>query len=240
MLSKRPLLTVLLVCSFLLGSAQHIYYKRMIKDSLELFNDTVHKVKFIYKDSSYKEDLSLHFKYVLRFFPSLEFNSIKVIFKPSKRVSRVKPSFWCFFQSPEKRTYKVILSSRSNPTLDSVLMKNLSFNSQLGMIASEIGSIKDLSTDGFFELIGWHVRQMTRKPRKRQEHDNDMKVLEAGCGYLLMALSEEEEEKLQISRWHNAHAYATYFRHYKNHFMTPDGIRNFIQDMPVYVTHKYR
>lgn len=237
---KKSLFAVLLGLFFFSGTAQHIYYKRMIRDSLALFNDTVHKVKFVYKDSSYKEDLSLHFKYILRFFPSIEFRSIKVIFKPSKRVSRVKPSFWCFFQSPEKRNYKLIFSSKSNPTLDSVLIKNLSFNAQLGLIASEIGSVKDLSTDGFFELIGWHVRQWGRKSRKRVEHDNDLKVLEAGCGYLLLALSAEEEEKLQITRWHSAHAYAHYFRHYKNHFMTPDGIRNFIKDMPVYVTHKYR
>ena len=116
----------------------------MIADSLVLFNDTVHKVKFQYKDSSYKEDLSLHFKYVLRFFPSLEYNSIKVIFKPSKRVSRVKPSFWCYFQSPENRKYKMILSTKSNATLDSVIMKNLSFNAKLGMIASELGTVKEL------------------------------------------------------------------------------------------------
>ena len=233
---------VLLLFLFIVSvfPAQHIYYKRMIKDSLPLFHDSLKKISFVFKDSTYKEDFSLHFNYVLRFFPTIEFDQIKVIFKPSKRVSHVKPSFWCFFQAPQNRKYKIIFSSKSNPTLDSVIMKNLSFNAQLGMIASEIGSVKDLSTDGFFELIGWHFKQIFRKSRKALEHENDIKVMEAGCGYLLLVLSEEEEEKLQITRWHNAHAYAHYFRHYKNHFMTPDGIRNFIRDMPVYVTHKYR
>jgi hypothetical protein len=149
----------------------------------------------------------------MRFFPSLEYEKIKIIFKKTKRVTHVKPSFLCFFQAPKNRTYKVIFSTKSNPTLDSVLLHNLSFNSQLGMIASEVGNLKELSTDGFFNLVGWHFRQLSRRSRKKTDHDNDMKVLEVGCGYLLLALSIEEAEKLQIDRWHDAHAYAHYFRH---------------------------
>lgn len=238
--TKRTLIIAFTLLFIFQFRAQNIYYRVVPQDSLVLFNDTIRKVKFIFKDSLGKQDYSLHFKYVMRFFPSLEYNSIKVIFRKSKRVSRVKPSFWCFFQAPENRTYKMIFSTKSNPTLDSVLLKNLSFQSQLGMIASELGSVKDLSTDGFFDLIGWHFKQIARRARKKLDHDNDMKVLEAGCGYLLYALSAEEAEKLQIDRWHDAHAYAHYFRHYQNHFMSPEGIRGYIADMPIYVTHQFK
>ncbi|MBK9282808.1 MAG: hypothetical protein IPM51_00645 [Sphingobacteriaceae bacterium] len=237
---KRILFLFLVIFGGFGLKAQYIYYKSMPEDSLILFKDSVSKLQFIYKDTSYKKDYTLHFNYVMRFFTKIEYNKIKVIFKKSKRVTHVKPSFWCFFQAPENRTYKVIFSTKSNPTLDSVLLHNLHFNSQLGMIASEMGNVKELSTDGFFNLVGWHFRQLSRRSRKKIDHDNDMKVLEIGCGYLLLALSMEEEVKLHIDRWHNARAYAHYFRHYQNHFMSAEAIKGYIKDMPVYVTHKYR
>lgn len=221
--------------------AQHIYYKHVDKEILNQFVDTANKVVFVKKYSKDSvEDLSKHFTYMLRFFHDMEFEKITVVFKPSQRVARIKPTFKCLFQSPKKRKYKIIFSTRSNATLDSVLINTLHTNEQLGLIARQLGYIQDLSTDGFFDLVGWHFKQLARKPRKRLEHENELKVLELGCGYQMLALSRAEDQKLKIENWHNARAYTKYVKHYRNEFMSPAGILNFIKDMPVYVTHKYK
>lgn len=225
------------LCFFKL-SAQHIYYRNVTPEILSQFNDSSGKIVFVNKDSA--ADYSHHFAYMLKFFPTMEYHRITVIFKPMERAASVKPTFRCFFQGPQKRHYKMYFSTKSNPTIDSVLLKNLTTNEQLGLIARELGYVQDLSTDGFFDLVAWHFKQIARRPRKKLERDNEIKTLELGCGYQMLALSKVEEEKLKIENWHNAHAYTRYVKHFKSEFMSPSAIQNFIQDLPVYVSHQYK
>jgi len=235
----KPYLLIIAFCLVLSGQsvAQHIYYKKISIDSLKQFKDTSSRLVFVKKDSTL--NFENHFNYILRFFPTMEYRKISVILKRGKRVARIKPTFMCYFLAPKNRHYKMYFSTDCKSTLDSVILKNLQLNSQLGLIARQMGYVWDLSTDGFFDILGWHFKQMARKSRKKLEHENELKVLENGCGYQMIALSKDEEEKLKIQNWTNPRAYTHYVRHYKNEFMSPGGILNFIKDMPVYVSHKY-
>ena len=236
---KHFILAMFVFFAFMQQSfAQHIYYKKINLDSVRQFKDSVSRLVYVKKDTTL--NFENHFNYVLKFFPEMDYRKITVILKPGKRVARIKPTFMCFFLAPKKRHYKMYFSTKCKSTLDSVILNNLDLNSQLGLIARQMGYVQDLSTDGFFDLVGWHFRQKSRASRKRLEHENELKVLEQGLGYQMLALSIVEDEKLKIQNWTNARAYTKYVRHYKNEFMSPAGILNFIKDMPVYVSHKYR
>jgi len=235
----KAYLSALLICFLILpkAKAQNIYYKNPSPEVLKEFADTISKLTFVNSDST---DYANHFKYVLKFFPTMEYENIKIIFKPSAKVTRVKPTFMCFFKSPEKRKYKIYFSNKCNSTLDSVTFKNLRTNSRLGLIARQIGHIHDLSTDGFFDILAWRIKQASGSAKKKLEHENELKILELGLGYQLLSLSRDEEEKLEIEKWLNAKAYAKHVKRNKNKFMSPQTITNFISDMPVYVSHQYK
>jgi hypothetical protein len=234
----RTYLSAFLICFFVFNraKAQHIYYKNPDPSIFQEFADTANKLSFV-NDSLHLEN---NFKYVLRFFPKMEYEKIKIIFKPGSKVARVKPSFSDFFKSPDKRTYKIYFSNNCNSTMDSVILKNLRTNSQLGLIARQIGHVHDLSTDGFFDFLAWRLKQSSKKAKRKLEHENELKILELGLGYQLLSLSRDEEEKLKIEKWKNAKGYAKYVKSEKNKFMNPQTITNFISDMPVYVSHKYQ
>ncbi len=219
-------------------NAQHLYYKQLNKEIISQFADTSNKVVFKQKDSI--NDYTNYFKYVLKFFPKIEYEQIEIVFKPSSHIAKIKPTFMDFFRAPINRKYKIFFSNKCNSTLDSVTFNHLPINSQIGLIARQLGHIEDLSTDGFFSLLGWRWRQMFSKKRQKVEHENELNVLELGFGFQLLSLGKEAEEKLKIEKWKNAKAYTDYTTGDKNKFMTPENILNFIKDMPVYASQKFK
>ncbi len=237
---KWAYLAVIIICVSNLNSliSQNIYHKHLDSLVIRQFADTTNNIAFKNKDSLM--DFTNYFKYVLRFFPKMKYQNIEVIFKPSQHVSKVKPTFKCFFQSPDKRRYKIYFSNKCNSTLDSIILNNLDVNSQVGLIALQVGNIEDLSTDGFFDLLAWRFKQLSRKAKKKLAYENELRLLEFGLGYQILSLSKDVEEKLRIENWKNAKAYTKYVKSDKNKFMPQSTISNFIRDMPVYASHPYK
>jgi hypothetical protein len=170
----------------------------------------------------------------------MQYDKIDVIFTPSRRISKAKPTFLCLFQSPEKRKYKVYFSTKSKSALDSVTLKHLDLNAQVGLIARQVSHIEDLSTSGFFDILFWHFRQLSKKAKNRREKAIEQKVLEVGLGHQLLALRKVNDERLQIERWTDARAYSYYFKHYRKRYMDQETIINFINDLPVYAQHQFK
>ncbi len=237
---KQLFLSSVIICVLCVTglNAQNIYYKRLNDSIVQQFADTSHTFSFKNKDSL--KDYTSYFKYVLKFFPNMKYNSFKVIFKPSHHISKVKPTAFSCFKSPENRKYKIYFSNLSNSTLDSVLLKNLSTNSQIGLIATQMGHIDDLSTDGFFDILAWRFKQLSRRAKKKLASENEIRLLELGFGYQLLSLSRDVEEKMRIENWKNAKAYTNYVTSDRNKFISQSTISIFIRDMPVYATRKFK
>ncbi len=166
--------------------------------------------------------------------------NILVKYTKSSTIVKVKPKFASIFKMPGQRVYTVYFSKRTKTTLDSVLLNNLSFNAQLGMIANQVSVIEDLSTGGFFNFISFYFKQLSRKGKYTIKSEAELKTLEVGLGYQLLALNRESEEKLQISNWTTTKGYSNYFKHYRNRSMKPQKVINFMNDLPVYVSHSYK
>ncbi|MCE3229665.1 MAG: Protein of unknown function precursor [Bacteroidetes bacterium] len=232
---KFPIIILVLFVRF--SFAQHLYYRHIPADSLKTFKDTINKVTFKGDTTS---NFKHHFKYVLRFFPTMQYNKIEVTFKPSKRIAVAKPTFMCLFLSPEKRKYKINFSTKAPSALDSVTLKNLELDSQLGLIGRQVSHVEDLSTSGFFDVLFWYFKQISRKAKNKREYVVEQKVLEVGLGHQLLALSKTNEERLKIEKWKDTKAYGFYFRNYRKRFMDAETISNFINDLPVYASHQYR
>lgn len=216
--------------------AQHLYYKNPDARVITTFRDSANRLTNIDTGSL----LAKQFNYVLKFYPHLQVKTIKIQFKPSSKTIQTKPKFGAIFKLPEQREYTVTFSRGTNTTLDSILIDNLSFNSQLGLIANQVSVIEDLATGGFFNFIGWYFKHLTHNGSKKILTDAEEKTLEVGLGYQLLSYNRECEEKLKIENWSSTKGYTNYMQHYRNRAMKPQLIVNLMNDMPVYVSKTYK
>jgi hypothetical protein len=223
---------------FFKNKGQHIYYKNPALEAVKAFEDTLNRTIILNDDSA--GYIKNQFNYILRFYPNMQVKTILVKYKKSTSIAKVKPTFSSLFKAPNQRVYKVFFSESSKSTLDSVLLKNLSFNSQLGLIANQISIIEDISTSGFFNCVGWYFKQLSLRKKNKLAKDAQLKTVEMGLGHQLLSLNKEIEEKLVIDNWQSTKGYKHYAKHIKNNLLKPNQIADFIKDMPVYVGKEYR
>lgn len=235
-MTREVALFVLVLFAIPQLEAQYIYYKNPDQSTIRQFGDTANRVSGIDSNSLVKKQ----FNYIFKFFPKMLVKTIRVEFNQKEDVVKVKPKFSSIFKMPSQRIYTVYFSKTTKSTLDSVLLENLSFNAQLGLIGIQVSVIEDLSTGGFFNFIGWYFKHLTHKGMKRIRADAERRTLEVGLGFQLLSLNKEVNEKLKIDNWTNTKGYTNYMRHYKNREMKPQTILNFINDLPVYRSHTYK
>jgi hypothetical protein len=220
------------------GFAQHIYLKHPEKDFVKSFSNPNYRVAIMNPDSN--AILEHQYAYLLRFYPNLLLKNITVKFIKSKHPVKVNPRFSSIFKAPGQREYKVFYSKTTSSTMDSVLLNNLNFNSQLGLISIQLSMIEDLSTGGFFNFLYWYARNWSKKGRRKIYHDAEHQSLELGLGYQLYDYNTEFFRRLQIENWQNTKGYSTYMNHYRNLPMKPALILNLISDLPVYMSNSYK
>ena len=218
--------------------SQNIYFKNVNDSVLPHFKDTANKIIIINGDSA--SNLKNKFSFALRFYPKMEFQNIKIKFRKSQKIVKIKPTFASIFKAPQQRSYKIFYSNLSETTLDSVLLKNLSLNSQIGLIAVQLSRMEDFRTGGFFDFVGWYFKQLSGKAKNKINYDDELRAIEAGLGYQLLWLSKENEEKLKIEKWTNVKGYSNYVKHNKNRSMSPEIISNFVNDQPIYNAQQYK
>jgi hypothetical protein len=220
------------------GFSQNIYFKNVNDSILPKFKDTTNKIIIVNGDSSL--NLKNKFSYALHFYPKMEFQSIKIKFRRSQKIVKIKPTFASIFKAPKQRAYKIYYSNLTKSTLDSVLLKNLSLNSQIGLIGLQLSRMEDFRTGGFFDFIGWYFKQLSGKAKNKINYDDELRAIEAGLGHQLLWFSKENEEKLKIEKWTNVKGYSNYIKHNKNRSMSPEIISNFVNDQPIYNAQQYK
>ncbi len=218
--------------------SQNIYYKIVNDSVLPQFKDTANKIIIANADSSL--NFKNKFSYALKFFPKMEFQEIRIKFRKSRKVVKIKPTFVSNFKAPKQRVYKIYYSNLTETTLDSVLFKNLSLNAQIGLIALQVSRIEDFRTGGFFDFVAWHFKQLSTKSKNKINYDDELRAIEAGLGYQLLSLSKENEEKLKIEKWQSVKGYSNYIKHNKNRSMSAEIISNFVNDQPIYHAQQYK
>jgi hypothetical protein len=217
------------------NNAQNIYYKNPDPQLVKQFYDSAHRVVNIDSNSLLKKQ----FDYILKFYPKMLVKNIEIKYNHSSSVVKTKPKFSSIFKLPAQRVYRIYFSKKTKTTLDSVLVENLSFNAQLGLIAMQVSVIEDMSTGGFFNFIGWYFKQLSSKAKRGLKTEAELKTLEVGLGFQLLALNKECDEKLEINNWLTTKGYANYTKHYRNQSMRPQKVINFMNDLPVYVSKQY-
>jgi hypothetical protein len=140
-------------------------------------------------------------KGALLFYPELKNKKIQFRIKNVKSPLAARPTFWAIFQKPQNRTYLITISKKTSATFEPILLKNLSFNAQVGVLGHELSHISFYDKQKGFYFIRLVFMQLSTRAMDNFENDTDKRCIEHGLGYQLLAWSTEVREKLKIKTW---------------------------------------
>lgn len=105
------------------------------------------------KNKVIPKDFELQCLIVLSHFPELKNTHIEFTIKQSFAPLSAFPKIGSLFLGGDKRKFQVIISDKSTQYMDPILLKNLPFNAQLGVLGHELSHIVDYLHLSWFELI---------------------------------------------------------------------------------------
>jgi hypothetical protein len=173
-------------------------------------------------DSIYKQQISG----ALLFYPELK--GIKIKFKVKKAIVPLsaRPRVWATFQKPKNRKYIIVISSASIKKLEPILLKNLSFNAQVGVLGHEISHIADFNQRKGLYFVKLLFMQLSKKAMDIFENNTDRRTIDHGMGYQLLAWSTEVRHNLKIKDWGGANKSGIQER---ERYMSPETIIGLIK-----------
>ena len=121
----------------------------------------------MYKANEYDDVINL----VLFYYPEL--NNTNIEFRVKKQLAPLsaRPRIWSIFAKPSKRKYIVTISNKTIKKFNSILLKNLSLNAQIGVIGHELGHISEYNSKSGFFFIRLALKHLSRKRIDNLEYD---------------------------------------------------------------------
>jgi hypothetical protein len=170
----------------------------------------------------------------LSFFPELK--DVKINFKLKKQTSplMVMPTLGStIFRSPKKRTYIVFISTSSK--MDSVIIKNLPYDAQIGVLGHELSHVSFFIGQGRFGMFRVVLGNISRKYLDKIEFETDRSTIDHGLGWQLLSWSEYVREKLKMKKWKDIDEYIYgKSRRPKGRYMNPETIKAVMDMNPLY------
>lgn len=217
-------LILMFLCN--IGLAQKVT-KIFYKDSVDLYikQDTFYTNKKI--PVEFKDAIQI----ALQFYPELSKTNIKFRIRKSKSPLAARPTIWSIFSKASKRKYIITISSFSNTKLTPILLENLSFNSQMGVIGHELAHIDFYNSKRGIYFIGLALKHINKKAMDKFEFDTDKRCIEHGLGFQLLSWSKEVREKLDLKQWGGSNSP----KGKRERYMNPITIINYMNTLPIYI-----
>lgn len=126
----------------------------------------------------------------LSYFPELK--DIHIEFRLTNDLTPLasRPTIWSTFQKPSKRHYIISISTKSKGILDSILLGNLNYNAQVGVLAHELSHVADYHTKNIWQFIRLGFGLFSTKYMDAFEYNTDQLCINHGAGFQLLAWSE--------------------------------------------------
>jgi len=131
-------------------------------------------------------------------YPELKTVEIEFVTKKTDIPLMATPTFWSIFRRKSKRTFQVQISEKSKDFLESILLKNLSLNAQIGVLGHELGHIADMKSFSFWRFLIHGIRYTISDNYGDQfEFRTDRIAVQHGLGLPLYCWSSEVRRKLK-------------------------------------------
>ncbi|UUW08417.1 hypothetical protein NLG42_20185 [Flavobacterium plurextorum] len=173
----------------------------------------------------------------LSYFPELKNTKIEFRLKKTNTPLSSKPKLIGLLQSAKKRKYIITISEATNSRLEPILLKNLNFNAQIGVLGHELSHVFDYRNKGFSKMTNLLIIEIfSKKQVDRFENRTDHICINHKLGYQLLDWSKSVRENLKIEYWRGADnlQYMTKNERYLN----PETILKTIEQSPIYNDRK--
>ena len=216
-----------MICILLSGtcfSQKPIRYFNADSLSLNKIQETSFQNKSIPKQ--FKDVISL----ALNYYPELHNVNIKFKVKKSKSPLSARPTLMAVVKKASNRKYIITISHSTYKKLTPILINNLSFNSQIGVVGHELAHISFYESKRGIYFVKLFFMHLNRHAIDKFEFNTDKICIEHGLGFQLYSWSKEIREKLTLNKWggsNNAKAS-------EERYMNPNNIINYINNLKIY------
>ncbi len=121
----------------------------------------------------------------LSHYPELKEVKIRFVLKETFIPLVSRPNITSMFKRKKNWEYLVIISDHSNDDMETILLKNLSFNAQVGIIGHELGHTAYYLDKKIGDMIGVGFNYINKKYRANFEKDTDKRAIDHGLGWQL-------------------------------------------------------
>jgi hypothetical protein len=215
---KTIFFLLIIICPFFSEAAN----KEITIDSLKKFG---HK----------KEIPQLYEKPILTalsYFPELKEVHIVFRIKKANTAFTTKPNFAGVFKRKDHRTYIITISDEIIDTLKPLLLQNLTFEQQVGVIGHELSHVVDFNSKNFLQTIGVGIGHISKRYLDKMEFNTDRICIHHGLGNYLLAYSKHVRETMHVHNWRGSdyvnkgNGNGKYER-----YMNPDTIEKTMREM---------
>lgn len=133
------------------------------------------------------EKYALQILLALSHFPELKDTRIRFRVRRAVVPLMALPRFFTLFRRREHRAYTIVISSGGIEALAPLLVRNLSFNAQIGIIGHEIAHVADYERRGFGPMARFGLCYLSGRCRTTIERSTDRSTIEKGLGWQLYA-----------------------------------------------------
>lgn len=151
------------------------------------------------------EDYEIQMLIALSYFPELK--DIKIEFRIKNRETPLttRPTFFSMFRSAKNRTYIITISRKSTNYLDAIVLENLNFNAQIGVLGHELCHVSEYINKGFWKMSNIaFIEIFSKKAVDTFEFNTDLNCINHGLGFQLLDWSINVRENLKRDNWRGA------------------------------------
>ncbi|MDX2189791.1 MAG: hypothetical protein SFY32_07995 [Bacteroidota bacterium] len=140
------------------------------------------------------------------------------------------PIWWQIVKSGKNRTYLILISFKSNKLLTPILLENLEYNAQIGVLAHELSHVVEFQEWNFFNFIYHILMNLSSKYVDTFEYNTDKRTISHGLGYQLRAWSVDTRKKLDLSKFISEED----INNGRERYMNPETIDKLMLTNPLY------
>ena len=190
-LLRKTAIIQTLIFSIQLSSITQIQTNRTIdfysppkkKIDSSFFKTKIQELDSIFgKHKSIPKDYRLQFLIALSFFPELKETPIHFNLKRISTTMQCRPNLKNLF-GKQTHNYKIYINNKNN--FKGVLIKDVPFNAQIGLIGHELSHIVDFESTEKNHLLSRAIDYCTQKRKKIFEHYIDSLTIVHGLGWQL-------------------------------------------------------
>lgn len=232
---KTQLKAILIIC-MLCFIPSDLRAQEIIKQfSADTFsNEKMEELKNLYSTNKViPQEYEKQILIALSYFPELKNSTIEFRLKKTNTPLSSRPKLFGLFQSARKRKYIITISEESNSKLQPIVLKNLNFNAQIGVLGHELSHVSDYISKGFGKMSNLLLIQIfSKKQVDAFERRTDLICIQHGLGYQLLDWSTSVRENLTVDFWRGADNVE--YKTKNERYLNPETIQNYLKTNPIY------